>query len=468
MARVKVKHPKPRELETRTKLLETLSKHQIFATKIIPTDDSLIVLTSDTIEAEKIFGSRCNTELLNQNFNPLLPPEIKASRTIIVTRLDDYIYNNTEEEIKEELAQNNSWIEDGIIEIYKFPKSNTLKITYDQQEKATKTTNYGLLMYHMRVPPHQIQQEEYINLQTCMRCYILEDHHTNQCPKLPDFKICSECGAEGHQYRTCNIQTKKCINCGGPHRTLAMKCPIRKKAIKEKRLTRTNTAITYSKAAQQPIVQQQQIHIDKDLSAKILTCMLHAHLMNIGNPGTYEKVLSETLTLNNLPVIKIPEVPQSAKILNLTKINDTNTEPEYDATQIEQKRKDPRLESKQKGEHSRSNSSEEDTMTIIEEKQPETADEIGLKILLTNRSILPTKDPHIEHVVTQINNGEYKWTYTDTRFHDNTVASWISKQQMKITKNDFKKVDEGTFRKTRNGLNQRSPPKEQRKPKKVC
>lgn len=101
MARVKVKHPRPREPENRTKLLETLSKHQIFATKIIPLEDSLIVLTSDTIEAEKIFGSACIAELRSHNFTPLLPPEIKASRTIIVTRLDDYIYKNSEEEITE-------------------------------------------------------------------------------------------------------------------------------------------------------------------------------------------------------------------------------------------------------------------------------------------------------------------------------------------------------------------------------
>lgn len=467
MARIKVKHPNPREPETRTKLLETLSKHQIFATKIVPLDDSLIVLTSDTIEAEKIFGSTCNSELLKQNFAPILPPEIKARRTIILTRIDDYIYNNSEEEIKEELAQNNSWIEDGITEIYKFPKSNTLKITYNQQEKASKSTNNGLLMYHMRVPPHQIKQEEYVNLQTCMKCYKLEDHHTNQCPQNPDFKICSECGTEGHQYRTCNNQIKKCINCGGPHRTLAMKCPIRKKAIQDKRMIKTNTDITYSKVAQQPIMQHQPTQIDKDMPAKILSCMLHAHLMNVGNPGTYEKVLTQTLTLNNLPAIKIPEVPQSAKILNLARTNDINTEPDIGATQLEGKRKDPRLEPQDKRERSRNNTSEEESLTIMED-QPETADEIGLKILLTSKSILPTRDPHIEHIVAQINNGEYKWTYTDTRFDDSTVASWISQRRIKITKNDFKKLDEGTFRKIRNGLNQRSPPKEQRNPKKVC
>lgn len=86
-------------------------------------------------------------------------------------------------------------------------------------------------------------------------------------------------------------------------------------------------------------MQQQPTHIEKDMPAKMLSCMLHAHLMNVGNPGTYEKVLTQTLTLNNLPAIKIPEVPQSAKILNLTRTKDINTEPDIGATQLEGKKR---------------------------------------------------------------------------------------------------------------------------------
>lgn len=468
MAKVKIKHQKSRELNTRTKLLELLSKHQVYATRIVPLDDSLYVLTSDTNEAEKIFGFLCKEELQINGFTPILPPDLKANRTIILTRLDDYIYNNEEEDIREELKHQNEWIGNSITETFKFPKSNTIKITFDHQEKARKSTMQGLLLYNMRVPPHQIQQDEYINLQTCMKCYQIEDHHTNQCPKDPEFKICSECGEEGHHYRNCSNQHKRCINCKEPHRTLAMKCPLRKKALKEKRTANRDNNKTYSNVVQTPTAKLHQFHMEREIPAKILSCMLHAHLMNMGNPGTYEIVLNQTLTLNNLPTIKIPEEPSSAKILNIATTSRINTnenedqlkdQEHQDLTSTREKRRDPRLEQREKRDH---------TFAMAEEQCPLTADEIGLRIIMTNKNILPTRDPHIEYVTTMINNGDYKWTFTDTKYDDTTVASWMTNQKIKITKNDFKKVDEGTYRKIRNGLNQRSPLKEQRHSKKSC
>ena len=46
---------------------------------------------------------------------------------------------------------------------------------------------------------------------------------------------CSECSAVGHRWTECKSQVKKCLNCQGPHRTLAMACPKKKEAIKNKR-----------------------------------------------------------------------------------------------------------------------------------------------------------------------------------------------------------------------------------------
>ena len=84
----------------------------------------------------------------------------------------------------------------------------------------------------MRISPDQIQKEIFINIMICFRCYQVEDHITANCTKK-DLNICSKC-AGSHSWRDCTSSEKKCINCGGGHRTMAMACPKRKQILKEK------------------------------------------------------------------------------------------------------------------------------------------------------------------------------------------------------------------------------------------
>lgn len=62
-----------------------------------------------------------------------------------------------------------------------------------------KVQNMGMLMFPMSMPKTQIKHEEYINTTTCMRCYKMKDHYTNQCTEEKNSKyLCSECREEGH------------------------------------------------------------------------------------------------------------------------------------------------------------------------------------------------------------------------------------------------------------------------------
>ena len=45
--------------------------------------------------------------------------------------------------------------------------------------------------------------------------------------------------------------------------------------------------------------------------------MLHAHIMNITEPGYYGGELNSTLTANNLLCIKISKTPNSTKIIKI-------------------------------------------------------------------------------------------------------------------------------------------------------
>ena len=63
--------------------------------------------------------------------------------------------------------------------------------------------------------------------------------------------------------------------------------------------------------------------IEKDTTTKIMSCMMHAHLINAVNPGTYNTELNRTLKLNNLPTINLPNDPPSKEIMSLVNTNET-------------------------------------------------------------------------------------------------------------------------------------------------
>ena len=118
--------------------------------------------------------------------------------------------------------------------VFKFPRSPTIKITFDEVEMAKKALVEGLHLFQIHIPGHQMRQEVFIPLLTCNRCNAVEDHATKSCPKPSGYVLCSECGNEDHSFRTCTATSKKCLHCGGEHSTRAMRCPMRKEALKNK------------------------------------------------------------------------------------------------------------------------------------------------------------------------------------------------------------------------------------------
>ena len=148
-------------------------------------------------------------------------------------------------------------------------------------------------MFYMFVSPSQISADDFINILTCFKCYAFEDHPTKEC-QVTDTR-CSECAATGHRWNECQSTTKKCLNCSGPHRTLAMACPIKKEAVKKKREaneTRKQDAQMrpYSDIVKKTVQQCQsppptQIILGNEQSYKVMTCVIHAHVVNLPFPS---------------------------------------------------------------------------------------------------------------------------------------------------------------------------------------
>lgn len=319
MGRIKIKHPSPSP-NIKLKLTAILAQRDVFATRLIPLRDGYVVLTSLEHETDTILNPDCLEDLAQENFTPVMPPELRAKRTVILFGIDPDAFSHTTEEITSEIYRVNDFTEPLIDSVYKFPKGNTLKITFQNTAPAQKSLEAGIKMFNTRVPPHQIQQEEYVELTNCLRCYAINTHTTSNCPKPRDHQVCSECGAQDHTWRDCNTIEKKCLNCGGDHRTLAFKCPSRKEAIQQKKEEeKARKTTTYSSALT-------STHFPSQVSpssilaqtTKIHALIAHALVHELGEPGTYESELNAGLKLNNLPEIKIPHTPNAHRILNPT------------------------------------------------------------------------------------------------------------------------------------------------------
>ena len=233
MPKVKIKHAEPNN-QAKITLLRTLSENLIYATRIISTQDGFVVLTRSDADVDLIFQTAIYDQLQENGFKPILPPELRAKRTILIFNTDENILKNKEEEILEEFLAENHWMSSGIENIYKIPRTKIMKVTFKDTIVPKKATEIGILGYNMCIAPHTIKIEEYIPILTCLRCYALEDHPTSKCPLPKERKVCSECSSHDHYWRDCKNNYKKCINCEGNHRTLTNSCPQRKRIKEEK------------------------------------------------------------------------------------------------------------------------------------------------------------------------------------------------------------------------------------------
>ena len=459
MARVKIKS-EDNSQERKTLLLSILAKYLIYATRAIIVPDGFIILTRTDGDLDKILQGKTSEDLKSNNLHAVLPPELRAKRTVLVFNTDEYIHQHAEKEIEDELMDKNDWMKQGIENIFKIPRTKILKITFKDTAAANKAKDTGFLCFNMSIPPHAIKEEEYIPILTCMKCYSIEDHVTSKCPKPKEYKICSECSSLEHTWRECSITKKKCINCKGDHRTLANKCPYRKKVLDEKRQTKKeNSSRSYATVANSNATMSTQNItqpiIDKDTTTNILSCMLHAHFMNAIHPGTYNEELNRALKLNNLPKINLPSNPPSKEILNLTSNTETQNTTNNNIPATE-----PTLEPT---ETATTEAPETQQTTEQEEQMPELEQirgrGLGLQIITRKREGWPIDNTvSFETLKMGLETGQYKWRYTNTAYSEQEILKSLTNNEINLD-NCWCTAEDSQFNKIRNGLyQQRTPP----------
>ena len=279
--------------------------------RLFSTSRGYTALLSES-DAVKFTGQDSINKLRGMGVSIVLPPDHRARRSIFVRGLDETAGSHPPAETVSEIEGENDWARDKIDQVVKIKNyTHVMKVIFKDCETADKAVRDGFLMFSMRVAPDQIKKEVFVPLRTCFTCYKFESHSTYECPEKDKTPKCSECAAVGHTWRSCSSSFKCCLNCGGPHRTLAMACPVKKGFIEKKRRS-MNTAApstggpTY--AAMASAAGPSAGHaLTREECCKIATCVEFAKQYSVSHEVNYERVLNATLRENDLPGIKIPK-----------------------------------------------------------------------------------------------------------------------------------------------------------------
>lgn len=436
--------------------MEILFSRDIEVNRIFEVRDGFALLVSKDNHVDNIFTSETKQLLSDHEFNPVMPPELRSRKSVIIPRVDDLIYDRNVVDIGEEIARVNDWItEEDIESVYKFPNSPTLKVTFHQTNIAKKCTESGLKAFKISIPAHEIRLEKYIPIKCCMRCYALEDHYTSECEKSKDFKVCSECSSMNHLFYQCKETTKKCLNCGDDHSTLAMKCQKRKDIIKAKRLQETQKQnMTYSSIAQTTLPPKMstftspQNLINREDLLKINICIGLAESRNKNSPGTFALELNNALKANNLPTITVPDEVSSTK-----QASQHQQQTDIGATGI-QPAPTPRNDSiSRTSSRNDLNISQE---SITPKKRTRDSKEFGLEFFTLNERGWP-EDFSTDKLLRGISNKIYKYQYRNDKYQEEQILKMVKRGEIEIS-TCFFSVREDHFRKIRSGLiKERSP-----------
>lgn len=388
--------------------------------------------------------------------------------------------SHTKEEILQEIERCNAPLK--VAEVIKFGiYTHVFKVEFTTSEMASHTLENGVLLFNVKIAPQQIKREEHIDILMCFKCYKLDHHSTNECP-TPDLVICSECSGN-HNHRDCDSILKKCINCKGSHRTMAMACPLKKEIIKRKKELKEETErrkeeTTYAKIVQNAVETVKQKEKEEDLGKAIkesglraYLMILDAHMQNLIEPGTYNSTLNETLQNNGIQPIKFRDNPDSARlfkcdVLGHTLISLREIEKQRKAQKSPERKRKASTSSNESSDMESEHNTTKDTQEeeIVDDhiirigQQETTANDCDVQIYVTESATLP-KDLTPPEVTKLYNEQKLKYTiHANSKFSSENIEYLIRKQKISERKENIRFISQTQFRKIRNGP-QKSPTK---------
>ena len=224
--RVKIKHGHP-TAQTRRGLMSLLRMKNINIYRLLDLQDGWAIVCQTWQDVQGVIGME--TDLTRMNIEIITPPSMRNKCTLVVKKIDNDIFNYTDEEIIHEIEQHEPGAVGNVKEIYKMQEHNILKIKLENLTLATKMKNLGIKLFGCIC--NIIEYERNNRIPQCMKCYAYE-HTSAACNTT--ILTCSECAQTGHTWKTCEERVKRCVTCQGAHRTFSAQCKIRKEKLMEK------------------------------------------------------------------------------------------------------------------------------------------------------------------------------------------------------------------------------------------
>ena len=107
-----------------------------------PTSKAALV---NPIQQHGLFSAMCISKLYTVGCQPVLPPDLKAKRSVILRRCDYQILNKKEEDIKFEIEKQNACIR--VQDIFKYDSSKNIKVIFENQYMVSLVLTKGPVYY---------------------------------------------------------------------------------------------------------------------------------------------------------------------------------------------------------------------------------------------------------------------------------------------------------------------------------
>ncbi|XP_076038878.1 uncharacterized protein LOC143024049 [Oratosquilla oratoria] len=378
----------------RSVIWKLLTKHEISIQKL-HTNGAQHTAIADDRTIEELTKKQIKNSFATEGLDIIDPPELNAKRTLIVRQVDEHIHNEDTEAIKMELERNNQYMK--ITSIIKLPNTRTIiKIKMENSTMVKKSLETGILMFSQSFPPHTLNQETYIHLPQCTRCYAY-NHTLKQCTLPATYTICSGCSSKEHRINNSTGNTAQSPHTPTPN------------PINLKHLTVINTAI------------------------------IHANITEAATPGTYQQTIDAYYKANGLPTIIIPpSVIKPTAILNMLN-NTTHTQSQPEAMETEEQRNKRPLNT----EHTPG--TEKPTKT----KKTDLNTETTIQIITPNTINMTDEEIH-QNAHTLLQTNKIKYIYTK-EIPEETMDSMITQKLIDLTKTPIQRLTEAKYKKTPQG-----------------
>ena len=190
MMRIRVKITQYDGAPKKEAVWQELHKAKAFVYKTAQSREEFFLIT-DSQQAELILKDPVRQFWREKGLEVQTPPELVASRTVLVRGLEWCVAEKSETDVKSKIEA--GYPDRQLERVIKIPNNDKLmKLICANVLTANDILDKGFVVYNQRFAGRSLERELYLNITPCFKCYEY-DHITKKCQTPEGFKVCSEC-----------------------------------------------------------------------------------------------------------------------------------------------------------------------------------------------------------------------------------------------------------------------------------